>query len=149
MVMLETVLPDTLVKFRSTLKILIKDSKRSRESIATDLGVTRGTLKNYLSGKSLPPGDVIVKISLLFKISTDNLLGLATDQSFEISNLGLELALMLDKIEPEMQDICVDLFSNTIAVIDRQAHRLRINRSNVPRNETKIIVQQRFLAKRK
>lgn len=149
MVMSETVLPDTLEKFRSTLKILIKDSKRSQESIATDLGITRGTLKNYLSGKSLPTADVIVRTCTLFKISSDSLLGLSNDDGIEIGNLGVELAVMLDKVEPELQDVCVDLFTNTAAIINRQANRLRINSPQTAKSEIKKVTQIRFLAKKK
>lgn len=57
----------------------------SVDALAKQLDITRGTLYNYESGKNPIPSDILIKMSLLFEVSTDYILGL-TDESYSKIN---------------------------------------------------------------
>lgn len=53
----------------------------SRVRLAQELGVSYGTVKNWMNGKTEIPCSKIIEMSKLFSCKTDYLLGLDTDQS--------------------------------------------------------------------
>ena len=84
----------------------------SVEILAKKLEITRGTLYNYESGKNPIPSDVLIKMSLLFDVSTDYILGL-TDTNYskitqfysDIEKLKIELSNDLINLESISQRI--------------------------------------------
>lgn len=62
--------------FSRRLKILRIEKKMKQEDLAKELGVVQSAIGGYEAGKNLPRPDVLVKISKLFNVSLDFLLGL-------------------------------------------------------------------------
>lgn len=61
------------------LKQLRKDHKLTQDEIAGKLGIARSTYSGYETGKAEPDNLTLQKIADLFQVSTDYLLGRATN----------------------------------------------------------------------
>lgn len=51
-------------------------NRMSQEYLAKTLGVSPRTFRNWMTGKTEIPGSALVKMSRMFSVSTDYLLGL-------------------------------------------------------------------------
>jgi len=67
----------------------LRTSKRlSQSELAERIGVTRATISAYELGSRLPSYDVLIKIAQQFHVSTDNLLGLSSKHSIDVTDLN-------------------------------------------------------------
>ena len=64
-----------MVDFGDRLKELRKRSKLSQEQLARQLGITKGMISSYETSMRMPSYHILLKISFLFNVSTDYLLG--------------------------------------------------------------------------
>ena len=64
---------------RLSLKSHIENSGFELSKIAEAMGVSMKTLKNYISGKTLPRIAQIVKLCLFLNVSAQSLLGLTNE----------------------------------------------------------------------
>jgi transcriptional regulator with XRE-family HTH domain len=62
--------------FSKRLKILRVERGMKQDDLAKKLGILQTSIGGYEAGKNLPRPDVLVKISKLFNVSLDYLLGL-------------------------------------------------------------------------
>lgn len=76
-----------MASFGERLKELRKKSGYTQAEAAEALGIPRGSYANYETSNRAPSRDVIIKISELFCVSTDYLLG--TTPAFITENSGL------------------------------------------------------------
>lgn len=83
------------------------------EALAKHLEVTRGTLYNYESGKNPIPSNILIKMSLLFEVSTDYILGLTDTNYTKISQFYDDV----EKIKTEL--------SNEIAILENISQRIK------------------------
>ncbi|MBQ8909763.1 MAG: helix-turn-helix transcriptional regulator [Oscillospiraceae bacterium] len=60
----------------------------SQIDLSTQLGVSKSVVSSYENGIHLPPYDVLIKIALLFDVSTDYLLGLQSHQTINVDGLS-------------------------------------------------------------
>ncbi len=60
----------------------------SQIDLAAKLGVSKSVISSYENGVHLPPYDVLIKISVLFDVSTDYLLGLTNHQTVNVDGLS-------------------------------------------------------------
>ena len=60
----------------------------SQIDLSTQLGVSKSVVSSYENGIHLPPYDVLIKIALLFDVSTDYLLGLQNHQTINVDGLS-------------------------------------------------------------
>lgn len=64
-------------KFRRRLETLMIDGAVSKHALSAKANVERKSVKNYLKGKNYPRYDSLIKISNVFNVSADYLLGLS------------------------------------------------------------------------
>ena len=77
-----------MVGFGDRLKELRKRSKLSQEQLAQQLGITKGMISSYETSMRMPSYHILLKISFLFNVSTDYLLGKNADDMLNISDLS-------------------------------------------------------------
>lgn len=78
-----------MVDVGNRIKNLRISQKMTQSEFATRLGVTKSAISSYENGSRLPSYDILIKISRLFKVSTDYLLGCIDEKSQVVSVSGL------------------------------------------------------------
>ncbi len=68
--------------FAQVLKSLRLKSKMNQSDLAEILGVERSTISRWESGASTPPVSMVEKLSALFGVSLDMLMGKKTDEEY-------------------------------------------------------------------
>ena len=63
------------MKFGNILKKLRQDNNLTQEELAKKIDTSRSNIANYENNKNMPSIDVLDKLSKLFNVSTDYLLG--------------------------------------------------------------------------
>ena len=77
-----------MVDFGDRLKELRKRSNLSQEQLAQQLGITKGMISSYETSMRIPSYHILLKLSLLFNVSTDYLLGKNANDMLNISDLN-------------------------------------------------------------
>lgn len=62
----------------------------TQEEFASRINVSKATVSAYENGTRLPSYDVLIKVSKIFHISTDNLLGCSTKYALDVTGLTLQ-----------------------------------------------------------
>ena len=83
------------------IKICRKQLGSSQEELANRLGMKRTNIANYEAGRIIPPGNIIVSMSEIFKVSTDYILGLSESPSDKIDAPELKV---LQRAKNKMSD---------------------------------------------
>ena len=78
-----------MVDVGSRIKELRTSQKITQNDFASRLGVTKSAISSYENGSRLPSYDILIKISRIFKVSTDYLLGCVDDKSQTVNVSGL------------------------------------------------------------
>ena len=73
--------------FGLRLKELRKKKKLSRSQVSARLNITKSSISGYENNIITPSNDIIVKLALLYGVTTDYLLGLDNNESIVISDL--------------------------------------------------------------
>lgn len=76
-----------LVDFGLRLKALRKQAGLTQQQLATQLGITKSVVSFYELQERSPSPDVLVKLSQIFHVSTDYLLGIDTVETIDVSGL--------------------------------------------------------------
>ena len=71
------------------IKELRTSQKLTQNEFAERLGVTKSAISSYENGSRLPSYDILIKISRIFKVTTDYLLGCSNEKIQTISVSGL------------------------------------------------------------
>ena len=74
--------------FSDKLKALRTAKKLSQKELADIIGVTKSVVSFYESGDRFPSYDVLVKISCVFNVTTDYLLGVERKRTLDVSELS-------------------------------------------------------------
>ena len=78
-----------MVDVSSRIKELRTSQKITQNDFASRLGVTKSAISSYENGSRLPSYDILIKISRIFKVSTDYLLGCVDEKSQTVNVSGL------------------------------------------------------------
>lgn len=78
-----------MVDIGNKIKELRVSQKITQSEFAMRLGVTKSAISSYENGSRLPSYDILIKISRIFKVSTDYLLGCVDEKSQTVSVSGL------------------------------------------------------------
>lgn len=73
--------------FGLRLKELRKKKKLSQNQVSARLNITKSSISGYENNIITPSNDIIVKLALLYGVTTDYLLGLDNNESIVISDL--------------------------------------------------------------
>lgn len=84
-----------MVDFGSNLKELRLKYKMTQKELADKIGVTKSVVSYYELQERSPSPEVLIKLSRIFNVTTDYLLGIEHTHSIDVSNLSSdELALV-------------------------------------------------------
>ena len=94
--------------FPERIRLLRKSQDRSQVELAGRLGVSKQSVSNWENGNILPSIDMLVKISTVFNVSTDYILGLDNRSSgdrcyLEVTGLSVEKIAHLQQIINDMR----------------------------------------------
>lgn len=106
------------MSFGNILKKLRQDNKLTQDELAKKIETSRSNIANYENDKNMPSVDILEKISELFNVSTDYLLG-KTDKNNTISFEEDEIYIALSKsdrgyISDEVKDKILEFAKFTI-----------------------------------
>ena len=79
-----------MVDFGNKLKKLRTEAGYTQQQLATQLGVTKSVVSYYELQARYPSPEVLVKISSVFHVSTDFLLGIEKREMLDITGLSDE-----------------------------------------------------------
>ncbi|MBR1765016.1 MAG: helix-turn-helix transcriptional regulator [Ruminococcus sp.] len=79
-----------MVDFGSRLKELRKQSGLTQEQLAARIGVTKSVISFYELRERSPSPEVLAKLSYIFHVSTDYLLGIERGRTIDVSDLDDE-----------------------------------------------------------
>lgn len=77
-----------MVNLGERLKTLRTENKMTQGQVATRIGVAVSAVSSYESGVRLPSYPVLIKLSRLFHVTTDYLLGVKSKEMIDISDLS-------------------------------------------------------------
>lgn len=77
----------TMIEFGKRVKNLRKQKSLTQEQLAKRLWVTKSIISAYESGIKYPSLDMLIKLSYIFNVSTDYLLGISKKQYLDITGL--------------------------------------------------------------
>ena len=77
-----------MVNFGERLRSLRLENKMTQGQVASRIGVATSAISSYESGVRLPSYNVLIKISRLFHVSIDHLLGVKNRELLDISDLS-------------------------------------------------------------
>ncbi|MBQ8921950.1 MAG: helix-turn-helix transcriptional regulator [Oscillospiraceae bacterium] len=76
--------------FGSKLKELRKQNGMTQQQLAERIGITKSVVSFYELKERSPSPDVLVKLSYIFHVSTDYLLGITRNKTIDVSGLDDE-----------------------------------------------------------
>ena len=79
-----------MVNFGKTLKKLRLDEGMTQQQLATKLGVTKSVVSYYELQERYPSPEVLIRLSRIFNVSTDHLLGLDKKETLDVEGLDSE-----------------------------------------------------------
>ena len=82
-------------KFSYRLTVLMEDFNMTQIDLAKKIGISNVTISRYLSGNRIPRLDVITRMSSVFNVSVDYLLGLSEQKDGEPKNLNYNLDIAI------------------------------------------------------
>lgn len=78
-----------MVDFGKRLKELRKEKGLTQQQLAERIWVTKATISYYEQSERIPSPDVLIKLSRVFHVSTDHLLGLDSRKNSTFDTDGL------------------------------------------------------------
>ena len=90
------------LNFGKILKELRQKSGLTQKQLAAQMGVTKSLISFYELQERVPSPSVLVKLSTIFHVSTDYLLGIDTTKRLDVSDLDEDdikvISLMIDTL---------------------------------------------------
>ena len=90
------------LNFGKILKELRQKSGLTQKQLAAQMGVTKSLISFYELQERVPSPSVLVKLSTIFHVSTDYLLGIDTTKRLDVSDLEEDdikvVSLMIDTL---------------------------------------------------
>lgn len=89
-----------ILHFGDTLKELRKQKRLTQQQLAVLLGVSKSVVSYYELHERIPSPEILIKLSSIFHVSTDYLLGLEKRTVLDVTDLSNEeIALLNAMIE--------------------------------------------------
>ena len=93
-----------MVDFGSNLKELRLKYKMTQKELADKIGVTKSVISYYELQERSPSPEVLIKLSGIFHVTTDYLLGIEQKHSIDVSGLSSEEVAIIERL--------IELFEN-------------------------------------
>ncbi len=87
-----------MLYFGRKLCKLRKDNNLTQKQLADKLEITKATVSAYETNAKYPSIEVLIKISNIFNVSSDYLLGFSEKTEFQNSNLTDEQNIIIEEI---------------------------------------------------
>lgn len=110
-----------MVELGNIIKELRVEKHMTQTEFAERLGVTKSAVSSYENGSRLPSYDVLIKISRIFRVSLDYLLGHSAVTSIDTTGLTQKQINMIQ----EMVDICK---ANNVLMTELQVKNLQLEK---------------------
>ncbi|MDE5569277.1 MAG: helix-turn-helix domain-containing protein [Ruminococcus sp.] len=93
-------------EFSKTLDNLLKKRKKSINQLAAETNIDSKTIRNYISGKSIPTATLILKIADVLDVDVDYLItGGKTGHKYLFSKKIYELAVLIKNLDIKLNNI--------------------------------------------
>lgn len=92
-----------MVDFGIRLKRLRQSKHLTQLQLATRLNITKSMISAYENDIRLPSYDVLIKLSRIFNVTTDFLLGISPNKSINVSGLTDKQIEIINNIVVELQ----------------------------------------------
>ena len=89
--------------FGERLKSLRLQKHMTQADLSDRLSVTKSVISAYETGLRMPSYDILIKISRIFRVTTDYLLGLESKQEIDVSGLTEDEIHALTNLVKAMQ----------------------------------------------
>ena len=87
-----------MVDFGNKLRALRVGKGWTQEQLSTRLGVTKSVVSAYETSLRYPSYDILIRITAIFGVSSDYLLGIEQTQTLDISGLSEENAQLVRQL---------------------------------------------------
>ncbi len=91
-----------IIDLSTRLKQLRMDKRLRQEQVARLVGVSKGAISAYETDIRQPSYDVLIRLTNLYRVSTDYLLGRTDDRSLDISGLTAHEAAIVSELVASM-----------------------------------------------
>lgn len=90
--------------FSSRMKELRLNMHLRQEQVANLVGVTKNAISTYENGSRQPSFEVLVRLSVIYRVSTDYLLGVANSHCVDLSGLTEKQAVLITDLVQSMSE---------------------------------------------
>lgn len=87
-----------MVDFGSNLKELRLKHKMTQKELADKIGVTKSVVSYYELQERSPSPEILIKLSRIFHVTTDYLLGIEHTHTTDVSNLSSEQLTVIEQL---------------------------------------------------
>ena len=82
----------------SRLRQLREEKRLQQDQVAALIGVKKSTISLYENDMRQPPYGTLVRLATLYRVSTDYLLGCASNHTIDVSGLTLEEISVINQL---------------------------------------------------
>ena len=86
------------------LRDLRKKHKLTQKQVAGKLELTESAVSSYERNMATPPGDVVKKLAILFRVSADYILGLESRKHVSVDGLSDKQLEVIEVLVSELKD---------------------------------------------
>ncbi|MBQ6346727.1 MAG: helix-turn-helix transcriptional regulator [Clostridia bacterium] len=90
--------------FGSRLKLLRTNAGLTQAQLGNLVGVTKSVISYYELQERSPSPDVLIKLSQIFHVSTDELLGVSKGESVDVTGLKQEDVLLIRSLVERLRN---------------------------------------------
>lgn len=89
---------DFMILIGNNIKALRNEYKLTQSELAQKLGVTKSTVSAYENDTRLPSYDVLIRLSQVFRTSTDSIINDTGAKTIDVSNLDAEQIMTVERL---------------------------------------------------
>ena len=90
--------------FGKVLKQLRTESKLTQQQLAERIGVTKSVISFYEQQERSPSPEVLIKLSAIFHVSTDYLLGIEKEKTIDVSGISQKDVAILTALANSLRE---------------------------------------------
>ena len=87
-----------MILIGNNIKALRNEYKLTQSELAQKLGVTKSTVSAYENDARLPSYDVLIRLSQVFRTSTDSIINDTGAKTIDVSNLDAEQIMTVERL---------------------------------------------------